>query len=378
MLLYIHVPFCAQKCAYCAFYSEAGERAAPAARREYLAALALDFERAVSGETFDTLYLGGGTPTALSPAELAELTDITRRAVFAPGAEKTAEANPGSLTEEKLAVLRAGGFNRLSLGVQSLSDTLLARIGRRHRADDVWRALRLARCAGFSNIGADLLFGLPGQTDADWQTAVRALTDAGLSHLSLYALTPEEGTPLAADLAAGRTRLPDDDAQADMYAWAREYLAGAGYRQDEISNFSLPGRACRHNAGYWRGEEYLGLGAGAVSCLTERSQPVRTRRATLKEYAALLRAGLPPLAAEGAEPLDRETRIKEYVMLRLRTREGLDRREFSRRFGASLADVFGETPAELIRARLLLSEGDVLRLDPDRYFVANSILVKFM
>ncbi|MDR1069808.1 MAG: radical SAM family heme chaperone HemW [Gracilibacteraceae bacterium] len=377
MLLYIHVPFCAQKCAYCAFYSEAGERADPAARREYLAALALDFGQAAAGGTFDTLYLGGGTPTVLSPAELAELTDITRRAVFAPGAEKTAEANPGSLTEEKLAVLRAGGFNRLSLGVQSLSDTLLARIGRRHRADDVWRALRLARRAGFGNIGADLLFGLPGQTDADWQTAVRAMTDAGLSHLSLYALTPEEKTPLAADLAAGRTRLLGDDAQADMYAWAREYLTGAGYRQDEISNFSLPGRACRHNAGYWRGEEYLGLGPGAVSCLTEGSQPVRTRRAALKEYAALLRAGLPPLA-EGAEPLDRETRIKEYVMLRLRTREGLDRREFSRRFGASLEDVFGETPEQLIRARLLLSEGDGLRLDPDRYFVANSILVKFM
>ncbi|MDR1961972.1 MAG: radical SAM family heme chaperone HemW, partial [Gracilibacteraceae bacterium] len=270
MLLYVHVPFCARKCAYCAFYSETGEGAGAAARREYLTALALDFERAAAGRVFDTLYLGGGTPTWLPADELAELLAIADRfAVFAPEAEKSAEANPETLTEEKLAALRAGGCNRLALGVQSLNDRLLAGIGRKHNARDVWQAIHWARRAGFTNIGADLLLGLPGQSLSDWQDSVRALAAAGLTHLSLYALTPEEDTPLALDLAAGRTRLPDDDAQADMYAWAREYLAASGYQQDEISNFSLPGHACRHNLGYWRAEEYLGLGPGAVSCLAE-------------------------------------------------------------------------------------------------------------
>jgi oxygen-independent coproporphyrinogen-3 oxidase len=380
LLLYVHVPFCRQKCAYCSFYSEAGAiRAGAGARRAYLNALALDFERAAEGRIFDTLYLGGGTPTMLAAEELAELLDIIRRrAVFAPGAEKTAEANPGTLTAEKLALLKAGGINRLSLGVQSLSDDLLTRCGRRQRAADTWRALALARRAGFVNIGCDLLFGLPGQKAADWRDTLRALSGAGLTHLSLYALTPEAGTPLAADMAAGRTTLPDDDAEADMYEWAREFLAGAGYRQDEISNFSLENYACRHNFGYWRGEEYLGLGAGAVSCLREQGKLRRTRRAEAGEYARLLSLGRAPLAPAGTEIIEPETERREYVMLGLRTREGISCREFERRFGRNLEDIFGPLPQELARAGLLLEEGERLRLNPRYYFVANSILVKFI
>ena len=313
LALYLHIPFCHARCGYCDFVTFTGkEDRIDAYILQLLKEAELYHERA--GErSIHTLFLGGGTPSILEPAQTHRLFEGLRHSfIVEPHAEVTLEANPESVTPEKAKAWREAGINRISIGLQTMDDALLKRIERLHTAQEFKNAYATLRESGFSNLSIDLIYGLPGQTLAGWQDTLRATLALKPEHLSLYALAVEPHTPFAA--AGIRT---DSDEQAALYAWAREFLSNSGYPQYEISNFARPGCECRHNLVYWRQQDYLGLGIGAVGCVDGRRwENVKT----LDAYEKLLAANARPRATE--EILDEKTRKFERLMLGLRLREG--------------------------------------------------------
>ncbi|MBA7656847.1 MAG: radical SAM family heme chaperone HemW [Calditrichaeota bacterium] len=262
--IYIHVPFCRAKCLYCDFYSLADRDDAV---DRFVGCIAEEIHRAASRVRdwrFDTLYIGGGTPSLLTPRHLERIVTALQQVLGTSRiVEFTLEANPGEAPEEKLRAFRDLGVNRLSLGFQSLDPGLLKFLGRLHDPRDCNRTFGAARRAGFDNINADILFNVPGQTLRRWQSDLAALVELGPEHISAYSLTVEKGTPLRGMVAAGEVSMPCEEVDAAMYARAREYLPGRGYNAYEISNYARNGRACRHNLHYWRGEPYLGFGPAA-------------------------------------------------------------------------------------------------------------------
>lgn len=261
---YVHVPFCISKCHYCDFNSYAGlESLFP----RYVDAVVREIESSRSaGAPLNTAYFGGGTPTVL-PVPMVQrlLLALGRRFGFAGGAEITIEANPGTVDEARLRELRAVGFNRLSLGVQSFDDSLLSTIGRVHTSREALEAFQAARRAGFADIGLDLIFALPGQSVDRWERTLEIAIALEPQHVSTYELTIEHGTRFARMLSDGVLDLPSEDEQVEMYELAIHKLENAGYAHYEVSNFSLPGFRCRHNIVYWRNEPHLAFGAGATS-----------------------------------------------------------------------------------------------------------------
>lgn len=384
--LYVHVPFCLRKCDYCAFYSIPSPE--PGLTEAYLTGLAEEvlLRRRDAPEGVSSLFVGGGTPTALPAEGLKRMFEILGRSFrLVEGSEQSVEANPGTLSPEKLRLLRRVGINRISLGAQSFSDQLLRSLGRIHRVEEINKGVRMARAAGFSNLNLDLMFGLPDQTLKLWQNTLQEAVALTPEHLSLYALSLEEGTPLAKRYASPSVRpadpsppflpFPDDDLQADMYDWAGEYLEKAGYLHYEVSNFALPGRECRHNLAVWRGEEYLGLGPGAVSTLSG----VRWRNVEdVAGYAKYLAQGHLPLSPEGTEVLSPRERRGERLILGLRLKEGVSLSAFRSDFGSDLRDIYAEALERYLRQGVLVWAEGFLRLNPKYAFVANSILKDFV
>ncbi len=402
--LYVHVPFCQSKCAYCSFYSvplgkildnqkngqifNESSELIPQYLRGMAQEIKLRFTEAPSGVS--TLFLGGGTPTVLNPRELEELLKtIHRNYIFVPEkAEMTVEANPGTLTLDKVAILHNYGINRISLGVQSFNNQILKRIGRIHTAEDISLGIKIIRKAGIENLNLDLIFGLPGQTMSDWQDTLKQAVACSPEHLSLYALTLEEDTPLGRKYLTltqnletnypnddSRLPLPDDDFQADMYEWAVNYLQGKGYKHYEISNFAKEGFECLHNQAYWQGEDYLGLGPGAVSCL----RGVRTKNTEdLAKYSKMILAGEKAFDPLGTEVLTKEQLITEYMMLGLRTTKGIDLKKFAGKFKVEVQDIYGQILANYIDREILILVDGRLRINEIYFFVANSILQNFV
>ncbi|MPL59240.1 Oxygen-independent coproporphyrinogen-III oxidase-like protein YqeR [bioreactor metagenome] len=372
--LYIHVPFCVQKCNYCAFYSEPWQRAKA---EDYLASLNREvvLRQHEISEEIETLFIGGGTPTALPEAELDALLSIIHGKLrFKDGAEKTTEANPGTLTAEKLQILHTQGINRISLGVQSFNDDLLKRIGRIHQAEEVADGVRLIREAGFKNLNLDLMFGLPGQTQANWRDTLEEALRIRPEHLSVYGLMVEEGTPMALNSEA-ITNLPDDDSQAEMYHVAREILGQAGYRHYEVSNYALPGYECRHNLGYWRRQEYLGIGPSAVSCLNNhRYQNVED----INAYETMLSQGKLPVDPQEDEFLSKHEQMAELLMLGLRLKDGVNLLQFKKEVGADLFELYPAVLERYLKASVLKIEEGSLLLRPEYWFVANGVLQEFV
>ena len=373
--IYIHIPLCVKKCAYCDFASFAGRMAQ---REAYIDAVCREMraQAAFFGRRrVKTVFFGGGTPTLLTGAQVQAIMD-TLRACFdlLPDAEITMEGNPGTLTQENLAAYRAAGVNRLSLGVQSMEDDLLFAIGRIHTAAQAREAVRMAREAGFENLNLDLMYGLPGQTNAQWEHTLREAVALSPEHLSCYSLILEEGTPLQIQAQAGTCApLPDEDAICEMDDITQRLLGRAGYAQYEVSNYAKPGWACRHNIVYWECLPYLGLGLGAHSDMDGR-----------RFYNPDDWEGYMQLAGEhGAEreqegENSREDRMFERMMMGLRMTQGVDTVRFSRDFGAEPEAVWPTQIKRFFAQGLMEREGGRLRLSPRGMQVMNSVLVELL
>ena len=363
--LYIHIPFCKAKCAYCDFYSLAHSEEKMDA---YMAALLRHLEEVApraAGMQVDTVYFGGGTPSYLGAARLCRiLQTVLRRYDVARDAEITLEANPDSAGDWKeLRKLRRAGFNRLSLGVQSTDDALLRRIGRVHTYEQVQQAVMAARKAKFTNLSLDLIYGLPGQTMEDWQRTLADAVALGPEHLSCYGLKLEEGTPLWQQRQT--LTLPDDDAQADMYLYTVAALGEMGYEQYEISNFAKSGKESRHNLKYWRMEEYAGFGPGAHSDFGG------VRYGYVRDIDSYIAGRLVLSESETDSTLARDY---EYVMLSLRTAAGIDRRTFENRYRQRF-DPMERLFVQYGQAGLAARTEGGWRLTPKGFLVSNSIIV---
>ena len=384
--LYVHIPFCATKCPYCDFNTYAGIEGLMA---PYLAALRSEIElwgEVLGGPKLETVFFGGGTPSYLPTGSLDTLVDAVRGAFGLAGdAEITAEANPDDLHADKLASMLGAGINRLSIGVQSLDDGLLGVLGRRHSAREALEAFSAAREAGFDNVSIDLMYGLPDQTLEQWGATLDSALGIRPSHISMYCLTLEGGTPMERDAAAGRIPVPDGDLAADMYLTAEVKTAEAGFRHYEISNWAIAGRESRHNLIYWQNRPFLGVGPGAHSYLDgHRFHNIRSPR----EYIRRVGTGEPrpestgrPFdsipVVEAAEPVDRGLEMAETMMMGLRLDSGVDPGQFADRFGEPPAYVYGEVIDELQDDGLLETAGGSFVLTPRGRLLGNEVFSRF-
>ena len=370
--LYIHIPFCLRRCAYCDFnaYADPG----PAFRRRYHQALLEDISRSAAEADYvlRTVYIGGGTPSLCPVSWLAEILDACRgHFVWREGIEVSIEANPGTVDYDVLRGLRDIGINRLSLGVQSLDDSLLTLLGRVHDRRAAAEGVRSAYKAGFANVSVDLMYGLPRQTAEIMKTTLAEVLSWRPQHISAYALSVEEGTPLQRSIASGLYRLPGEEEEEAVERVLREDLSAAGYDHYEISNWSLPGYECRHNIVYWENGEYLGIGCGAVSYLRGwRFSRCRDPR----KYIDGVRAGQTP--AVSGERLGKEARLRETMMLGMRLARGLDLAALAGRFSVAEEDlrkIWSAVPAEFVE-----TEGSRIRFTQSGWDLSNEVFVRYL
>jgi len=392
MGLYIHVPFCATKCPYCDFNTYQGIESL---LEPYLEALTTEIQlwgRVLSKLRVNTVFLGGGTPSYLPEHHLPRIFEVINSSfVLREDAEITVEANPDDLNQSNCAAWLRLGINRLSIGVQSLDDGMLKMLGRRHDSSRAKNAVEEAQAAGFTNINLDLMYGLPGQSMTQWQDTLQRVTSLTPKHLSLYALTPEAGTPLHQSLKDGSVPNPDSDLAADMYQHAREHLAEAGFHHYEISNWSLPDYQALHNLGYWRNLPYLGVGPGAHSRLGsyrfwDVSSP-RSYMTNVRKWAAsnpeacqsLTEAALKSASpVDGWEHISPEIDGSEIMILGLRLLDGMDMEEASARVGQDLEAIYGGQIGELSELGLLERRNGLLRLTTETYLIANQVFTRFV
>ena len=401
MSLYVHVPFCETKCPYCDFNTYAGIEVLVPGYINALKHELLQWGKLLDHHCLATVFFGGGTPSYLPTRDLAGLiAQITNSFDLAPDAEVSLEANPGDLTRERAHAVRRAGFNRLSIGVQSMDDGELRMLGRRHTAEQATRAVAAARQAGFDNLSIDLMFGLPRQSFESWAHTLDETLALRPDHMSLYALTLEIGTPMEAQVRLGMLQEPDPDLAAAMYRHAQSELAQAGYEQYEISNWALPGRHSRHNLTYWQGGSYLGVGPGAHSYLMPNGAAVLggvglhgTRFAVAsspRSYVARARAWEPGCHnitsdflrsvafIEQVELLDERTAMTEAMMLGLRLNSGVTRDSFLCRFQRDIETAFPEATAECVELGLLEWEAGSLRLKESARLLANEVFRRFL
>ena len=357
--LYIHIPFCRQKCFYCDFPSFAGrekkiDKYLQALEQEFALLRQRLYQKDGAGDTERkfaprTIYIGGGTPTALNANQLAKLLEIVQKYVAVAEAEEfTVEMNPGTVDREKLLLLQQAGINRLSVGVQSFDDHCLQKIGRIHTAQDAVNTIELAHNLGFDNISLDLIYGLPQQDREILTKSVERALALPVQHISIYGLQLEEGTAFQRMADMGKLHLPTDELVEAMYDYIVEKLPEAGYQRYEISNYALPGYESKHNLSYWQDVEYLGLGSGAHSYWqgTRYENP-----SSIDDYISALEVGRLPATIE--EQVDRQAHMEEYCFLGLRTAAGIDKNLFQQKFGVDLFTVYGRTIEKLVALDLL-------------------------
>lgn len=375
--LYIHIPFCVQKCKYCDFLS------APAdgqVQHAYMDALLREIggggETCISRGTGDlvvSVFLGGGTPSAVDPAWIVRLMEAVRaRYDLAEDAEVSMEVNPGTVTARSLRLYREAGINRLSIGCQSARDEELARIGRIHTFRQFLEAYRWAREAGFSNINVDLISALPGQSAADWEESLSRVLELepAPEHISVYSLMVEEGTPFYEMQEKGLLELPDEETEREMYWKTAEILQKSGYEHYEISNYAGKGFKCRHNCGYWQRRNYLGFGLGAASLY----QNVRFQNTdSLERYLEMS-----PDCRVQEQRLELREQMAETVFLGLRMAEGVNLREFERIYGVSAEEIYGEAIRECVDQELLERKGECLVLTGRGVDISNYVMAKFL
>lgn len=382
--LYIHIPFCRQKCFYCDFPSFAGrekkiDRYLQALEQEFALLRQGLYQKDNARDTESkfaprTIYIGGGTPTALNAHQLAKLLEIVQKYVAVAEAEEfTVEMNPGTVDREKLLLLQQAGVNRLSVGVQSFDDNCLQKIGRIHTAQEAVDTIELAYNLGFDNISLDLIYGLPQQDrEILTQSVERALT-LPVQHISIYGLQLEEGTAFQRMEALGKLQLPTDELVEAMHDYIVEKLPETGYQRYEISNYALPGYESKHNLSYWQDVDYLGLGSGAHSYW----QGIRYENPRgIDDYISALEAGRLPADVE--EQVDRQAHMEEYCFLGLRTAAGIDKNLFQQKFGVDLLTIYGRTIEKLVAQDLLQHTAKGIALTPLGMKYGNQVFAEFL
>ena len=373
MELYLHMPFCVRKCAYCDFLSfPSGAET----QRMYAKRLMKDID--VMGKRYgeipvETIFIGGGTPSVPDSALIVEIMEHVRHAFHvADGAEISMEANPGTVTREKLTDYRKAGINRLSFGLQSANDRELKLLGRIHTWAEFLESFTLARECGFANLNIDLMSALPGQTCESWKETLSRVTELDPEHISAYSLIIEEGTPFGERYGSeeGRKLLPDEDSEREMYHETKRFLKDCGYERYEISNYAKPGRECRHNIGYWTGVPYLGLGLRASSYLDGCRFTVNP---DMKQYLE----EKPGMFAD-IEKLTKKDMEEEFFYVGLRMTAGVSLSEFERRFGISAKEVYPGLMETFVKEKAARFEGDRFVLTDYGLDVSNYIMAQFL
>ncbi len=375
--VYLHIPFCIKKCAYCDFVSFASG----GVPEEYVEAMISEIRLVSRGgeypAAFDTVFFGGGTPSLLSGDQMRRLMDALNECLpIRADAERSMEANPGTATRERLSAYRSAGINRLSIGLQSSHGALLKSIGRIHTFAQFEQTLDAARDVGFTNINIDVMHGLPGQTREQYLETLRTVCDRNVQHISAYALILEEHTPLSLRVRSREIEMPDVDLVADMQDEGIDYLESRGYHRYEISNFSRNGYECRHNLNYWENGEYLGFGVAAHSAVRRKNWTRYSNVETPEEYLRLLARGKQPLA-ETIALLPRDEMF-ECVMLGFRLTRGISRAAFRARFGVELDDAYSRAMEQLRIRRWVTESGESVALNRKGLDLQNEALQLFM
>lgn len=389
--LYVHVPFCANKCPYCDFNTYAVGPRVP--EREYLAALAAELtcraaEPCWQERTIQTVFFGGGSPSLFSSSGLTEFLR-TVRSLFPvyPTAEVSIEVNPRDASLSWFSEIHEAGINRISIGAQSLHNDLLQKLGRTHSATDITKTIQDSRTAGFSNVSIDLMFGIPGQTEELFEHDLREAIAHQTNHLSLYGLTIEPGTPFFQSMKRGILQLPQEETTLEMMALAERILPDAGFERYEISNYARPNFEARHNIAYWTRRDYLGIGAGAHSfCATREgaSSPTPTfgrRWSNIAHFTSYReRIAASGKAESWEETLTKENDIFEHLLLGLRMTSGIDASEWPQRYGITLEERYGSLLPILVREGLMLWKKDqaTVSMTPAGFRVFDSIIEQFV
>ena len=373
MELYLHIPFCVKKCAYCDFLSfPSGQEI----QRQYAKRLMEDI--GCMGKEYgdipvDTIFIGGGTPSVLESRLIVDLMEHVNRAFqISDGAEISMEANPGTVTREKLKEYRRAGINRISFGLQSANDRELKLLGRIHTWAEFLESFALARECGFTNLNIDLMSALPGQTCESWKDTLKRVTDLEPEHISAYSLIIEEGTPFGEKYGSeeGRKLLPDEDSEREMDHETKRFLRECGYERYEISNYAKPGRECRHNIGYWTGVPYLGLGLGASSYMNG------SRFAVSSDMQQYLEEK--PGTFTDVEKLTKKDMEEEFFYVGLRMTAGVSLSEFERRFGMSAEEVYPGLMETFVEEKAAEFRGDRFVLTDYGLDVSNYIMAQFL
>ena len=374
--IYVHIPFCRRKCLYCSFHSVVGGKRL---QETYVRALQRQIKQLAKvpwcrQRSCSTIFFGGGTPTMLPAAQLADLLNRIRdQFPCERHLEISIEVNPATVDDGGLAVLRQAGFNRISIGLQSLDDHELTKLGRSHTTTQGKSTVHRARAAGFENLSLDLMYGLPGQTLDSWRRTLGSTLELAPDHLSIYELTIEPDTVYAQLAAQGLLAIPVEDDVLAMMDTLAEMVSAAGYKRYEISNYSLQGKECLHNINYWQNGSYLGLGSGAVSCLS--GQRLRAME-DIPEFCARLQDGERVWVEE--ECLDPEARLRETVVMGLRMTAGVDLSSLTQRFGIDVLAYYGRKVEELIASRLLAVENGAMRLTDRGMRLANQVMAELV
>lgn len=399
--IYIHIPYCLGKCAYCDFHSlpiAASEIPHEAYARALLKQLKRDVARLnLSASPVETLFFGGGTPSLMPTSFFSEvIAGIDQQVGLTANAEITIEANPATVSGTWFHEVRTLGVNRISLGVQTFHPELLTLLGRRHTADEAMEAIALAQDASFPSLSVDLMFGIPGETTAMLEDDVRTVMTFQPNHISAYALTLEDGTPLTLASQQGTLEPLDDDQALEQFRIVARMLDRGKRPRYEISNFASPGAECRHNLNYWRYGNYLGLGSGATSFLHAQDKSATSnpqgdlfaqtsaksadqtfaRRWTQTRDVKAYLAG--SNALESSEEIDLLTAMAEFCFLGLRTTEGITRTDFQHVFEIPLDDLYAETIEDLVRENLITDQGNRIALTQQGIEISNRVFERFL
>lgn len=372
--LYLHIPFCIQKCGYCDFLS------APAGREEreaYVQALEKEIRSYgdfAGGYRVSTVFVGGGTPSCLEASQTERIFEAVKDTFeIERMPEISMEMNPGTVTKEKLQAYKNCGINRLSIGLQSVRDSNLRLLGRIHTYEEFLESFRLAREAGFQNINVDLISSLPGQTEEFWREELKTIAELSPEHISVYQLILEEGTTFYEKYAAHPELLPDEETSRAIYQATEEVLGQYGFHQYEISNYAKEGRECRHNLKYWERDDYLGLGLGAASMVRNIRM---NNTGDMKTY--LEKCGEPKTMRTDVQFLEEPRQIEEFMFLGLRKTRGISKKEFRRVFGRDIELVYEKALKKLFSSGMLLEKKDRLYLSKEGVLLSNAVLSEFL